>query len=343
MLQNNKVRLMTRLAIYDKKYGTVDRKKSDFFRWDFIYFNNFKIRAGVLCGCLILVFFYALKLFTIDQVDFMALDIKAEATKVVIAVFAILAFYTLIGTIIGFKEYSTSRNRLDTYFAMLDKLDELNGKPKKSVAEDPRAKKNHFEQLEQLEDVNLSEFDPVPQAEKKKEAAGKKPEIKLPAGVELLKKKDVIGAKKADDELVATSQSASAIMNQKTKAFDKKDILEINDSGKPKKAADALAEKTKYNTIPPTSAKAEAPKESQNVRLNAQKKKKIFSADAPAPEQAPPPDTLKTAEKAFRAADAAPKKEPPPAYGIRSAFEDYSSEINDYVDKNKNQMKGGKK
>lgn len=127
---------MTRLALYDKKYGAVDRKKNNYFRWDYIYFRNFWTRLGVFFGCMIIALFYALNKIIVEQVDVFELDLRAEAAKIGFYTIAALVLYTIIGTLVASAEYKKSKERLDAYFMMLKMLDGEAGDDESEASED---------------------------------------------------------------------------------------------------------------------------------------------------------------------------------------------------------------
>ena len=55
MIHNQKTRLMTRCAIYDKHEGADDLKKSRFFRADYVRLEILKTIVGITVGYLIIL------------------------------------------------------------------------------------------------------------------------------------------------------------------------------------------------------------------------------------------------------------------------------------------------
>ena len=55
MKSRQKILLMTKLALYEKHYGAVDRAANDYFRHDFIYKKNLGTRFAVGFGGLIIL------------------------------------------------------------------------------------------------------------------------------------------------------------------------------------------------------------------------------------------------------------------------------------------------
>ncbi|MDR0957691.1 MAG: hypothetical protein LBM16_00550, partial [Clostridiales bacterium] len=65
----NKIKIMAKLAVYDKRTSENDLKKTSHFRHDYVYKRNSSIRLGVFIGTLIIAVFYALHLATINELD----------------------------------------------------------------------------------------------------------------------------------------------------------------------------------------------------------------------------------------------------------------------------------
>ncbi len=125
MLDQEKVKLMTKLAIYEKNIGKEDLKKMEFFKSDFISFNNFKMQFSVT---LALIFFFSIEfskivmdhIANITEFDFVGLGIKYLTIWVVF-----MAVYTIISTINNRIEFSKSKSRIDEYEKMLKNLEKI--------------------------------------------------------------------------------------------------------------------------------------------------------------------------------------------------------------------------
>ncbi len=125
MLDQEKVKLMTKLAIYEKNIGKEDLKKMEFFKTDFISFNNFKMQFSVT---LALIFFFSIEfseivmdhIANITEYNFIGLGIKYLTIWV-----AFMIVYTLISTINNRIEFSKSKSRINEYEKMLKNLEKI--------------------------------------------------------------------------------------------------------------------------------------------------------------------------------------------------------------------------
>ena len=124
MINPQKIITMTRLALYDKHDGTTDREANDFFRHDYIYKKNLSTRLAVGFGGLIIVLFNLLSDFVgEDNFDIFELDLREHLLDSGLLLIAIIAVYSLIGTIQGTREYYLVQKRLGKYMGMLHYLE----------------------------------------------------------------------------------------------------------------------------------------------------------------------------------------------------------------------------
>ena len=125
MVNKLKIITMTRLALYDKHEGPADRAANDYFRHDYIYRNNLGTRLAVGLGGIIILAVYWLQSFFINEMDIFELDITQYATESFLFILAILAVYSLIGTIQGTRQYYLVQKRLAQYQALVRQLERL--------------------------------------------------------------------------------------------------------------------------------------------------------------------------------------------------------------------------
>ena len=123
MVNELKIITMTRLALYDKHEGPADRVANDYFRHDYIYRNNLGTRLAVGFGGFIILGFYWLQTFVIGGMDIFALDYARIITNSVFFLLALLAVYSLVGTIQGTRQYYLVQKRLAQYQAMVRQLE----------------------------------------------------------------------------------------------------------------------------------------------------------------------------------------------------------------------------
>jgi len=113
MVHQQKIVTMTKLALYDKHEGAADRAANDYFRHDYIYRKNLGTRLAVGFGGMIILLIYWLRVIFLDGVDVFELYIQHHVTESILFILAIMAVYSLIGTIQGTREYYLVQKRLE--------------------------------------------------------------------------------------------------------------------------------------------------------------------------------------------------------------------------------------
>lgn len=125
MLNQDKIKLMTQLAIYEKNIGKEDFKKSDFFKTDYVSYHNFLNQISVTFALLCVFGIHFAKtvsdhLANITEYNFVALGMKYLTIWAVI-----IGIFTVLSTIINRVEYSKAKKRLEQYEELLKKLDKI--------------------------------------------------------------------------------------------------------------------------------------------------------------------------------------------------------------------------
>lgn len=125
MLNNRKVRLMTRLAMYEQKEGKEDVRISKYFRTDFVRLNVLKtivaVTIGYLLVLLLLVVYHSEYLIR----EAVTLDYEGIISRCVGVYVILLTVYGAIGMIGYMIKYRASRKKLAKYFRMLRRLRSL--------------------------------------------------------------------------------------------------------------------------------------------------------------------------------------------------------------------------
>ena len=124
MINKHRIITMAKMAIYDKRYGDTDRKMFSYYRRDYIYRKNMWTRFSVALGALFLLIIYWLHQIFIYAVDVQQLDIVQSVTDSVLFLVAVMAVYTMIGTIQGTIEYYKIQKRVEDYIDMIDGLED---------------------------------------------------------------------------------------------------------------------------------------------------------------------------------------------------------------------------
>ena len=125
MLNERKIRLMTQLAIYEKKDGKEDLKLAKYYKGDHARFQAWKTAGAITIGYILLLVVAAIyKLeYLIDNA--FTIDYKELGKKVIGIYVVILAVYFISALLAYSLKYAASRKRLARYFRMLRKLNHI--------------------------------------------------------------------------------------------------------------------------------------------------------------------------------------------------------------------------
>lgn len=125
MLNNRKIRLMTKLAIYEEKEGKEDIRMSKYYKSDYVRYHMLKnIVSVTVAYILILVMIVAYNLEMIIR-DAVILDYKKYGVYALGFYILILTIY-ITGSIIGYSiKYDKSRKKLSKYYKLLRKLTKM--------------------------------------------------------------------------------------------------------------------------------------------------------------------------------------------------------------------------
>ena len=122
MLNNRKIRLMSRLAWYEKKEGKEDIKLSRYFRRDYVRLHLLYTLIAVTAGYLLvlaLIGAYQMEYLIKEAVHLDYIGIG----KLILGVYIILLTIYMMASMIGYSlYYDKSRKKLAKYFRMLRKL-----------------------------------------------------------------------------------------------------------------------------------------------------------------------------------------------------------------------------
>jgi hypothetical protein len=125
MLNNNKIRLMTKLALYENKEGKEDISLSKYYKTDYVRYQAIKSIISATIGyalILVLVFLYKSEYLIKNAVT---LDYKSLGTFILGIYILIIAVYGL-GSVLGYSiKYDLSRKKLSRYFKLLKHLNKI--------------------------------------------------------------------------------------------------------------------------------------------------------------------------------------------------------------------------
>ena len=125
MLNERKIRLMTQLAIYEKKEGKEDVKLSKFYKSDYARFQAWKTGVAVTVAYLLLVavaVIYKLEYLIENAFN---IDYALLGKKILGLYIIVLATYVIVAMLGYSLKYAASRKKLARYFRMLRKLNHI--------------------------------------------------------------------------------------------------------------------------------------------------------------------------------------------------------------------------
>jgi len=123
MTSEEKIIIMTQLAIYDKKYGEADKEATSFFRHDYVYWKNFWNRFYALIGCFIIIGFYAFNRIFVNGEDIFEVDFRLEGFRALTFIVIVMFICSTISSLKSTREYSIIQKRLDKNLKLTEKLE----------------------------------------------------------------------------------------------------------------------------------------------------------------------------------------------------------------------------
>ena len=125
MISKKRVIMMTKLALYDRQYGSRDKKDNLYYRHDYIYRKNMWTRLCASIGAaIILAVYWIYQIFALNK-SFLEIDYKQAGITAATFVLAVMAVYTILGTIRETAQYAKGQRRLKNYMRMLYMLDRI--------------------------------------------------------------------------------------------------------------------------------------------------------------------------------------------------------------------------
>lgn len=137
MVNQLKIITMTRLALYDKHEGAADRITNEYFRHDYVYRNNLGTRLAVGLGSILILVIYWLRAFIVHEMDLFQLNFQQYGIDSLMFIVAVLAAYSLIGTIQGTRQYYLVQKRLSQYQALVRQLERLEERTQRAYEDEP--------------------------------------------------------------------------------------------------------------------------------------------------------------------------------------------------------------
>lgn len=135
MINEEKVKLMTKLAIYESKKGKKQLNISKYYKRDYVRYNMFKAVVAATVSFIMLLAIYVLVnaedlLMSLNELDFMK-----EATKLGILYVVFILIYMIVARIIYARRYEQVKPDVIIYNHNLKKLKEMYDKEEKELEE----------------------------------------------------------------------------------------------------------------------------------------------------------------------------------------------------------------
>ncbi len=124
VVEREEIILMTKLALHEKKHGKQDKKRSSYFKWDYIYMNNWYTRLAVAVAFAIVISWMVLTdVYIKEIVPVFDVDLWEYLSKYVVYLILLLVAYTGLSTMVFNKKYEQTQKRLQEYEALMKELD----------------------------------------------------------------------------------------------------------------------------------------------------------------------------------------------------------------------------
>jgi hypothetical protein len=125
MLNNNKIRLMTQLALYENKEGKEDIQMSKYYKSDYMKYQVFKsIVSATVAYLLILLIAFIYKSEAILE-EATTIDYKLIGSYLLGSYIFLVIIYVLISSCLYSYKYEKSRKKLGKYNKLLKELSNI--------------------------------------------------------------------------------------------------------------------------------------------------------------------------------------------------------------------------
>ncbi len=123
MLNESKIKMMTKMAIYEKNEGKDMTRNSKYYKTDYVAFAVFK---SIITSTIAFIILAAMIVFMnlnkiVEQAS--SLDYAQIAKVIVIYYFSMIVIFGIISGCVALYQYNQSREGLKKYFSRLSKLE----------------------------------------------------------------------------------------------------------------------------------------------------------------------------------------------------------------------------
>lgn len=122
MLNGDRIRLMTEMAIYEKREGRTDEQVDAYFKSDYLSAELLKSFLAATIVFLMLIGVYCLYHFEELMLTIYSLDLKLLIRQILTRYFLFLAVFLAITLIVYVRRYNHTRRNLREYYRNLKEL-----------------------------------------------------------------------------------------------------------------------------------------------------------------------------------------------------------------------------
>jgi hypothetical protein len=131
MLNENKIKMMTKMAIYEKHEGRQMLKNSHYFKGDYVAFGVLRTLIATTFAYILMVILYVLCDMEKIIANINSMDYAVVGKKLGLYYILLLVVYAVIGAMVYTYRYNRSRKGLKKYFSRLNKLERFYNSQKK--------------------------------------------------------------------------------------------------------------------------------------------------------------------------------------------------------------------
>lgn len=125
MLNEDKVKLMTRAAIYEKHAGKKNMKMTKYFRGDYVSWNMIKTAVAVTLAYMLLAGCWVLYHLEYLMENLYTMDLAELIRRIVMYYAAVLAAYMIVAYIVYTLKYSRAMKSLKRFRGSLKKIRQI--------------------------------------------------------------------------------------------------------------------------------------------------------------------------------------------------------------------------
>ncbi len=122
MLSEEKIRLMIRLADYEKNKGKTDLERTQYYKVDYVRLQIMKTLVSVTVAAFLVVMLVAMYDMEYIITNALELDYAGMAKYVMIIYILLLCLFTFVTISVSSIQYEVSKNRVKEYYTALQEL-----------------------------------------------------------------------------------------------------------------------------------------------------------------------------------------------------------------------------